>query len=122
MGEKRTNLGSAHVFGVSFIVKHDAAPGPANIGFLGAVAQVFQADDVAHLIEQFAFGLDGTRGDMWCHGRSSQTAAGFLQKCRCTFVQALNVPHVAVLCNREARSTACCRNVLLCQTLDGRWP
>ncbi len=53
VGEEGFNLRDAHLFGVAFVVEKDEAFDPIDIGFFGAEGVVFEAEGVAHLIQQF---------------------------------------------------------------------
>ncbi len=45
MGEALLDLGGAHFGGIAFC--------PVKVGLLGAVGGMFEAQDVAHLVEEF---------------------------------------------------------------------
>jgi hypothetical protein len=83
MRAKGANLGRTHVLRVAFVMEHDKAFYPTEVGFFRAVTEVFQADDIAHVIEQFAFGFDGTIRGVLCHGISSHSRvfSGLLFAC-----------------------------------------
>ena len=53
MGQKRFNLGSAHVFRMLLVVEQDESADPVDIGLFGAEAVMLGPDFVADLIEEF---------------------------------------------------------------------
>ena len=69
MAQKCLDFLSAHVLGVTFVVKEDKTSDPSKVRFLGAETQVSQTDGVAYLIKQLRF---------WLHRPS---CASMLRKC-----------------------------------------
>ncbi len=53
VGEELLDFGGAHFGGVAFAVEEDVAFGPVEVGLFGAVGVVFDAQSVAHLVEEF---------------------------------------------------------------------
>jgi len=46
MGEESLDFRDAHVAGVTLVVEQDVAPGPTDVGFLGANRVVFDPDEI----------------------------------------------------------------------------
>lgn len=44
----------AHIFGMAFVVKEDAAANPGYVGFFGALGVMFDADGITHLVEELS--------------------------------------------------------------------
>ena len=57
MGQKYLHFLSAHVIGMTFVVKQEKASDPSEVRFLGAETQVSQTDGVAYVIKQLRFWL-----------------------------------------------------------------
>ena len=53
VGEELVDFGSAHFFGVTFVVEEDVFLSPKDVGVAGAGGVVFEVDDVAILVEEF---------------------------------------------------------------------
>lgn len=55
-GQERDDVGGAEGVGVLFLVVEDVAPNPAEVGLLGAQAEVAEAAGLANLVEEPGWG------------------------------------------------------------------
>jgi hypothetical protein len=53
VGDELSDFRFSHFFGMLFVVKENKAPDPAYISALRAQTEVFDADYISHLIQQF---------------------------------------------------------------------
>ena len=53
VGEKGSNFGDAHIFGVTFVVEEDVAFDPIFVGLFRTVGVVFESNGIGNLFEEF---------------------------------------------------------------------
>lgn len=53
VGDELVDLCDAHFFGVAFVVVEDVLADPVDVGFFGAGGVLFEANEIAVLVEQF---------------------------------------------------------------------